>query len=169
MWVNAGIGWDQTCVQRLSRYDDHICTWSRLQYIQSSLGSWGGYESSGILASLPPNDLNSEQAAFWISNGLQVIYSFLYLLLIYNASLICMERDWARYETQRHKLRCTLVKGPAFEQSYFFQLPKWIIIPLMGFSSLMHWMLSQAISTRELIWSDVKGGVEVSQYEVMAR
>ena len=144
----------------------HDCSARLYDVLADSFGTWGGYGTSGTLAALAPDEPGSEQAAFWISNGAQLIYSTLYMLLIYNLTLISMEHDWGKLETQRRKLRCTIVKGKVFEQSYLLQLPKRIIIPAMVFSSLMHWLLAQAIGTREYIWSDLEGNVMHSQYEV---
>jgi hypothetical protein len=135
-------------------------------------GGWGGFNESISLANLPPDDLVSETAAFMIANGAQLIYSLLYLLLIYNLTLISMERDWGSFESTRQKLRCTIYKGRGFAQSYLLQLPKRVLFPLMGFSAMMHWLLGQAIATKEWVWSNpgnrtfnIVGNVS-AQYEV---
>ena len=167
-WVQTGESWETSCVTHGSslRDDSLTCKMSKIQNQIFWLGSWGGFNTSGVLGTLPRDEISSEQTAFWISNGLQLIYSFLYLLLVYNITLISMEHDWAKFETGRHKLRCTIVSGSHFAQSYLLQLPRRVIIPLMCYSALFHWMLSQAVSTRETIWSDAKAGIETSQYEV---
>ena len=100
------------------------------------------------------NSIWSEQLSFVVSNGPQLLFSMLYLLLVYNITLISMERDWGKIEQERHWLRCTLLAGKAFKESYFLQLPKRVILPLMGLSSLMHWLLGPAIFTRETVWFD---------------
>ena len=41
-----------------------------------------------------------------------------------------------------------------------------ILLPLMGYASLMHWLLGQAISTTETIYTDPEYGVEHSLYFV---
>ena len=172
-WASVSSYYKRVCTECGASTDGSCggdCKYPLFDFLQQQIGTWGGFNSSGVIGLLPSNQLASEQAAFWISNGLQLVYSFLYILLIYNITLISMERDWAKFETGRHRLRCTIVRGPHFEESYLLQLPKRIIFPLMAFSSLMHWMLSQAVSTREKVWSNTKAGVEVSQYEVcMAR
>jgi hypothetical protein len=135
-------------------------------------GGWGGFNESISLADLPPDDLVSETAAFMIANGAQLIYSLLYLLLIYNLTLISMERDWGSFESTRQKPRCTIYKGRGFAQSYLLQLPKQVLFPLMGFSAMMHWLLGQAIVTKEWVWKnpgnkafDIVGNVS-AQYQV---
>jgi hypothetical protein len=118
------------------------------------------------LARLSPDSLNSEFMAFIISNGPQFLYSLLYLFLIYNLSLISMEHEWGTWETKRKRPRCTLVSGQPFEQSHFLQLPPKIVLPVMGYAALMHWLLGQAISAIETIFTDPENGVEHSYYVV---
>lgn len=129
-------------------------------------GTWGGFSSSATLHTLPPDKLSSEILAFLISNGPQFMYSLLYLMLIYNLSLIRMEHEWGQWETTRKKPRCTIVSGKAFEESYFMQLPGKLIVPLMIYASLMHWLLGQAISTTESIFTDPVHKIEHSIYAV---
>ncbi|MCJ1287577.1 hypothetical protein MMC26_006929 [Xylographa opegraphella] len=123
-------------------------------YLNDKFGGFGGFNTSVSLAALAPDNLGSEFLAFSIANGAQFLYSLLYLLLIYNVTLISMEHDWGTLEKRRQKLRCTIVKGGGFAQSYLLQLPKRVLFPAMGFSALMHWLLGQAISTIEITWAD---------------
>ncbi|KAF7880702.1 uncharacterized protein EAF01_011971 [Botrytis porri] len=136
------------------------------QTLKQNFGTWGGFSSSATLASLPPDKISSELIAFAISNGAQFLFSLLYLLLIYNITLISMEHEWGTFETQRQKLRATIVSGTPFSQSYFLQLPSKILIPLMIFASAMHWLLGESISTVESIYTDPTYGVEHSVYFV---
>ena len=148
--------------------DPDFCSIGRKEYLNGLFGGFGGFNSSVTLASLPPDSLQSEQLSFIISNGAQLIYSVLYLLLIYNLTLISMEHDWGKYEHGRYRPRCTVVRGDAFEQSYLLQLPRTVIFPLMAFSAVMHWLLGQAISTRETVWYDPTINVLHSKYDVSA-
>jgi len=104
--------------------------------------------------------------AFAISNGAQFLFSLLYLLLVYNFTLISMEYEWGGFETKRKKLRCTLASGHAFEQSYFLQLPSKVLIPMMIYASGMHWLLGESVNTIESIFSDPKNHIERSIYYV---
>ena len=139
---------------------------------QTASGKWGGFNASRLLASLPHDKLLSETTAFTIANAAQLLYSLLYLLLIYNITLISAEFDWGSFEFSKKRLRCTLVKGSRFDQSYLLQLPAWVIFPLMVLSALMHWLLSQSISTLETVrWShgDEKlgmNGIKIQEYHV---
>lgn len=67
------------------------------------------FSSPQRFAEVPGKDFWSELGAFFISNGLQLIYSALYLLLIYNITLISIENDWGQLEKKRGRLRCTIV------------------------------------------------------------
>ena len=130
------------------------CVGQMGHYLARQYGSFGGFESTATLGYLPMDKANSELMAFAISNGAQLLYSLLYLLLVYNLTLISMEYDWGDLEKRRARLRCTLVRGSEFRQSYLLQLPKAVLYPMMAFSSVMHWLLGQAISTKEIIWAD---------------
>lgn len=136
------------------------------EYVKERHGTWGGFSSSGTLASLTADSLGSEFTAFAISNGARFLYSLLYLILIYNLTLISMEHELGSWETKRKRPRCTIVSGRTFEQSYFLQLPSKLLLPLMGYAALMHWLLGQAISTIETIYTDPVHGVEHSIYFV---
>lgn len=148
---SEAVHFKETC----NRYpDDTTCGPGLYSSLKQSFGTFGGLQGSGYLSSLPSDSLSSEMLTFVISNGAQLLYSLLYLLLIYNITLISMERDWGNFEKKRLRLRCTLVKGDGFEQSYLLQLPKKVLYPMMTFSATMHWLLGQAISTTETIWVD---------------
>ncbi|KAL2071138.1 hypothetical protein VTL71DRAFT_12373 [Oculimacula yallundae] len=158
--------WHRSCHNPKYRSLHSICEHSVADEVKQKYGTWGGFSSSATLSALPPDSLGSEFMAFAISNGAQFLYSLLYLLLIYNLSLISMEHEWGQWEMKRKRPRCTIVSGRPFEQSYFLQLPWKVMAPLMGFASLMHWLLGQAISTVETIYLDPVHGVEHSIYFV---
>ena len=163
-------------VKKICEYEPasgSVCAMGLRKWLEISFGGFGGFNSQALIGTLPRGQMNSEMLAFVISNGAQFLYSLLYLLVIYNFTLISMEHDWGKLERERSILRCTIAKGPAFRQSYLLQLPKWVIFPIMAFSSLMHWLLSQAITTREVQWAydpppDARNAKswEFSQYEV---
>ncbi|OCK75622.1 hypothetical protein K432DRAFT_361762 [Lepidopterella palustris CBS 459.81] len=140
------------------QYDEAIhnglCEMAGTKKFALMSGGWGGFNSSIVATGLPVDSLGSEMLSFCISNGAQFIYSLLYLMLVYNVTLICQERDWGNLETGRHRLRCTIVKGESFCQDYLLQLPKRVLFPVMGYSVLTHWMLGEALSTQESIWRD---------------
>ncbi|KAL8948634.1 MAG: hypothetical protein Q9222_005199 [Ikaeria aurantiellina] len=151
-------GWIEACDKGVS------------YYLKYKFGYFGGFDTAAPLGNLAMNSLNSEIAAFAISNGAQLLYSLLYLLLIYNFTLITMEHDWGKLERNRDRVRATIVEGEGFKQSYLLQLPKRVLYPMMVFSALMHWLLGQSISTKETIWSDTSDPAhpfEASRYDIV--
>ncbi|KAK8162729.1 hypothetical protein BKA80DRAFT_310219 [Phyllosticta citrichinensis] len=99
--------------------------------------------------------LGAEISAFATSNGAQLIYSMLYLLLLYNISLICMEYEWGDFEKGPRRLRCTIVKSEVFEQSYLLQMPAKIMLPIAVYSTTMHWLFGLAIYADEIVMESV--------------
>lgn len=98
---------------------------------------------------LTGDSLGLELLVMCLSNFPQLFFSVLYLLLIYNITLINMEYEWGKMETTGGRLRCSLVVGNQFDQSYYFNLPKKVLIPIIGFSIFTHWIISLAIQTTE--------------------
>ncbi|KAH7064738.1 hypothetical protein B0J12DRAFT_9729 [Macrophomina phaseolina] len=123
------------------------------------------FASSQVFATMRVDSLWGEIAAFLISNGAQLLYSCLYLLLIYNVTLISMENEWGKFEKRRQRLRCTIVKSERFDESYFLQLPKRILFPIMAYSVIMHWLLGLAILAKEDILYD--GYSMFSRYSIV--
>lgn len=135
---------------RCNRGGAQCTTPSRAELLKARYGTFGGFNSSA--ASPLMDNVTSEGTAFLVANAAQLLYSGIYLLLTYNLTLISMELDWGRLETTRKRLRCTLVRGAGFKESYILQLPKKILLPMMVFSSTMHWLLGQALSARETVY-----------------
>ncbi|KAF2471018.1 uncharacterized protein BDR25DRAFT_223902 [Lindgomyces ingoldianus] len=156
----------QKCDEYSERGYNEWCNMSSTAQFNQVSGGWGGFNQSLTVASLLPDRLGNEIISFCISNGAQFIYSLLYLMLIYNITLISQEYDWGKLEWERRRLRCTIVKGDCFSQDYLLQLPKQILFPIMGYSVLTHWMLGEALQTQEAIWrEDIPGRhVEHSKY-----
>ncbi|KAI4098222.1 MAG: hypothetical protein L6R37_006592 [Teloschistes peruensis] len=156
--------------KRLSSEWVSRCDRGMAHYLKYKFGYFGGFDTAASIGRLEINSVNSEIEAFAISNGLQLLYSILYLLMIYNFTLITMEHDWGKFERVRDRLRCTIVEGEGLKQSYLLQLPKRVLYPMMGFSALMHWLLGQSISTKETIWADFNDPSnhwEASQYDIV--
>lgn len=107
------------------------CKKGLTHYLKYKFGYFGGFDTAASLGGLRMDSLSSEMAAFAISNGTQLLYSVLYLLLIYNFTLITMEHDWGKLEKERDRVRCTIVEGEGFKQSYLLQLPKRVLYPMM--------------------------------------
>lgn len=149
-----------------STSENSFCEGGIKNYLKAGYGTFGGIGGSASLGGLGSDSMTSEILAFGISNGAQLLYAILYLLLIYNITLIVMEHRWGKFGEQRQRLRCTLVRGSNFDQSYLLQLPKKVLYPAMVFSSTMHWLLGQAISTQEAIYQNPTTHQEHSVYFV---
>jgi hypothetical protein len=147
------------------------CSLSDTARFEQLSGGWGGFNRSLTAAALEPDRLSNEVLSFAISNGAQFIYSLLYLMMIYNITLISQEHTWGKLEYGRKRLRTTLVAGESFAQDYLLQLPKKILFPTMVYSVLTHWMLGEALQTQEAIWLENADGrhVEHSRYNVCLR
>lgn len=92
-------------------------------------------------------DFSQLDSTYWtliLTNSLQLIFSFLYLL--YNATYTSMLQDaeWAEYTTRRKPLRVTTPREKQ-RSTYYLQLPYRYALPLMGASAVMHWFISQSI------------------------
>ncbi|KAL1801259.1 hypothetical protein ACET3X_001601 [Alternaria dauci] len=142
------------------------CDMSSTEYFETISGGFGGFNRSLTLTSLPPDNMSHEFIAFAISNAAQFIYSLLYLMMIYNITLISQESDWGKLEYRRKRIRTTLVSGTSFNETYLLQLPKKILFPIMAYSTLTHWMLGEALQAHEAIWIEYNDGrhVEHSKY-----
>lgn len=101
------------------------------------------------LTPIPVSSLLIELLVMLVTNFPQFFFSILYLFLIYNLTLINMEYEWGRMETKRSRLRCSIVVGKQFDQSYYLSLPKKVLIPTMSFSALVHWIVSLAFQVTE--------------------
>ncbi|KAJ4988130.1 hypothetical protein SVAN01_06382 [Stagonosporopsis vannaccii] len=144
------------------------CSMSESDRFADLSGGWGGFNRSLVAASMEPDRLSNEVMSFAISNGAQFLYSLLYLMMIYNVTLVSQERDWGKLEYGRKRLRTTIVAGESFAQDYLLQLPKKILFPTMAYSVLTHWMLGEALQTQEAVWLEDADGrhVEHSKYNI---
>ncbi|KAF2182554.1 hypothetical protein K469DRAFT_586165 [Zopfia rhizophila CBS 207.26] len=166
--VGVGVAYDSmrdNCDDEYA-YQFSYCSKSPTSQFAMVSGGFGGFNRSLTAATLAPDRLSNELISFCISNGAQFIYSLLYLMLIYNITLVSQEYDWGKLEYERRRLRCTIVKGECFSQDYLLQLPKKILFPIMAYSTLTHWMLGEALQTQEAIWKEDSNGrsVEHSKY-----
>ncbi|KAG9187589.1 hypothetical protein G6011_05460 [Alternaria panax] len=164
---SAATDWNKDCQDPESRYYmESECDMTSAQYFESISGGFGGFNRSLTVTSLTPDNLSNELIAFSISNAAQFIYSLLYLMMIYNITLISQESDWGKLEYRRKRIRTTLVSGTSFNQTYLLQLPKKILFPIMAYSTLTHWMLGEALQAHEAIWIEYSSErhVEHSKY-----
>ena len=102
-----------------------------------------------------------------LANLPQTILSFLYLT--YNALFTCMlvAKEWNQFAHKRKTLR---VSDPVEEQrsTYWLQLPYTYSIPLLIMSSLLHWLVSQALFFVRIEEVDTKTVVTSCGYSPIA-
>ncbi|KIW14026.1 hypothetical protein PV08_06807 [Exophiala spinifera] len=79
-----------------------------------------------------------------LANFPQTIFSFLYLNLNGLLTSMFLASEWSDFANERKHLRVSKPKGSQ-RSTHFLQLPYKVAIPLMVFSGLLHWLISQAI------------------------
>lgn len=100
------------------------CVGQMGHYLAQQFGSFGGFESTATIGNLPMDEASSEVMAFAISNGAQLLYSLLYLLLIYNLTLISMEYDWGKLRSGEPAYAVHLYEVQNSHNHTFFSFPK---------------------------------------------
>ena len=97
-----------------------------------------------------------------LANAAQVILSLLYLS--YNSLFTCqlLSREWTSYTTKRKPLRVTSPIGRQ-RSTYFLQLPYTYSLPLMAFSGVLHWLVSQSIFLARVSFYDESGQIDPTQ------
>ncbi|KPI43030.1 uncharacterized protein AB675_1873 [Cyphellophora attinorum] len=83
-------------------------------------------------------------AAVFAANAPQAIMSFLYINLNAYLTVMWLASEFTDFATERKPLRVSRPKGLQ-RGTHFLQLPYKISLPLMIFSALLHWLLSQSI------------------------
>jgi hypothetical protein len=80
-----------------------------------------------------------------VANLPQLILSFAYFT--YNALFTAMLAglEWSQMAWQKKSLRVSQKRQGEQRSSYFLQLPYRYAVPLLGFSAVMHWLISQSI------------------------
>jgi hypothetical protein len=91
------------------------------------------------------------------ANSAQVILSFVYF--VYNGMFTCMSLgvEWQMYMHESKGLRVSSVPTGAQRSTYFLHLPYRFALPLMGMSTLLHWLLSQSlflVYIESYVWDD---------------
>lgn len=96
-------------------------------------------------------------ATVLIANLPQLLLSFLYLILNSLVTSMALSAEWARFAHQRRALRVSFPLGDQ-RSTYFLQLPYRLSIPLLAFSTLLHWLVSQSIFIAQV--NDISPGEE---------
>lgn len=93
---------------------------------------------------LPRQGYSALIVSVLISNSPQIILSIIYLVFNSLCTKLFLALEWSSYAHFRKPLR---VSHPCGDQrsTYFLQIPYRFGIPLMAYSALLHWLVSQSI------------------------
>lgn len=80
-----------------------------------------------------------------VANLPQTIFSFIYLHLNGVLTSMWLGSEWSDFASERKALRVSKPKGSLQRGTHFLQLPYKVAVPLMAFSGLFHWLISQSI------------------------
>ncbi|KIW28005.1 uncharacterized protein PV07_07697 [Cladophialophora immunda] len=132
----------------------------------SSLWSIGFGSPSGrtlITSSASESGTSSLIANVVLANTPQLILSLLYFT--YNGLFTCMllAHEWTSYSLSRKSLRVSSSRPQGTQRSgYFLQLPFRFGLPLVLFSLMLHWLVSQSLFVVNVTMTDYTGA-EVTQ------
>jgi hypothetical protein len=113
---------------------------------------------SGWNVGLKGSDACKILSSILIANLPQTILSFLYLNLNGLLTSMWLADEWSHFATERKSLRVSKPKGKQ-RSTHFLQLPYKIAAPLMVFSGLLHWMISQSIFLAVVAEYDPSGAI----------
>ncbi|KAF5382399.1 hypothetical protein D9757_009779 [Collybiopsis confluens] len=109
--------------------------------------------------SLPSVGYTAILTSVLISNSPQLILSMIYLVFNSLCTKMFLAREWASYAHSRKPLRVSSPQGKQ-RSTYFLQIPYRFGIPLMAYSALLHWLVSQSIFLVQVVYyydSEVTG------------
>ncbi|KXX74328.1 hypothetical protein MMYC01_209950 [Madurella mycetomatis] len=98
-----------------------------------------------------------------LANCPQTVMSLLYFTYNGLFTTIALGTEWDGYASKRKGLRVSTSRPAGAQRStYFLQLPYRYSIPLLIFSGLLHWLISQSIFLvfLEVYWNPVEEGLE---------
>jgi hypothetical protein len=95
-------------------------------------------------------------ASVLVANVPQIILSFLYLLVNGTLTSMLLADEWSDFAHERKSLRVSDPK-PGQRATYFLQLPYRYAVPLMTFSGVLHWSVSQSIFLAQVATFSSKG------------
>ncbi|KIK53477.1 hypothetical protein GYMLUDRAFT_178990 [Collybiopsis luxurians FD-317 M1] len=100
---------------------------------------------------VPSQGYGALLAAVLISNSPQLILSMIYLVFNSFCTTLFLALEWSSFAHSRKPLR---VSNPRGEQrsTYFLQIPTRFGLPMMAYSVLLHWLVSQSIFLVEVVY-----------------
>lgn len=142
--------------------------------IQNPFSSFGSFNEEAVLNIFPWGQYTTLKAGDFSSNKIliamvavanipQVLVSFLYFA--YNTVYTSMVSadEWSRFTTQRKTLRTTDPVGLQ-RSTYWLSLPWTYALPLSAASSVLHWLISQALFVARTEILNTEGETEPISY-----
>ncbi|KAE9399343.1 hypothetical protein BT96DRAFT_1019516 [Gymnopus androsaceus JB14] len=106
---------------------------------------FGRAQSETIIGwDLPTQGYDALLVSVLISNSPQIILSVIYLVFNSLCTKLFLALEWSSYAHFRKPLRVSHPRGDQ-RSTYFLQIPYRFGIPLMAYSALLHWLVSQSI------------------------
>ncbi|KIK53473.1 hypothetical protein GYMLUDRAFT_178943 [Collybiopsis luxurians FD-317 M1] len=146
--------WIWTILLYVSTFQCHIILiyerYTKLSDISNFTALWqlgiGKIHSETIISSwaLPTQGYGALIASVLVANSPQLILSMIYIVFNNLCTTFFLAREWLSYASSHKPLR---VSSPEGEQrsTYFLQIPYRFGLPLMAYSALLHWLVSQSI------------------------
>ncbi|KAF5381869.1 hypothetical protein D9757_008364 [Collybiopsis confluens] len=102
---------------------------------------------------IPTDGYSALVASVLVSNSPQLILSIIYLLFNSLCTKVFLAREWFSYSRARKPLRVSIPEG-AQRSTYFLQIPYRFGLPLMAYSTILHWLVSQSIFLVQVTYYD---------------
>ncbi|KAF5381868.1 hypothetical protein D9757_008367 [Collybiopsis confluens] len=103
---------------------------------------------------IPTEGYSALLASVLVSNSPQLILSMIYLVFNSLCTKMFLAREWSSYSHARKPLRVSAPRGVQ-RSTYFLQIPYRFGLPLMGYSALLHWLVSQSIFPVQVTYRDL--------------
>ncbi|KAF5378412.1 hypothetical protein D9757_011163 [Collybiopsis confluens] len=93
---------------------------------------------------VPKEGYGALLASALVANSPQLFLSLVYLLFNSLCTKVFLAREWFSYAHTRKPLRVSSPQGKQ-RSTYSLQMPYRFVLPLMAYSTLVHWLLSQSL------------------------
>ncbi|KAH8817584.1 hypothetical protein DL96DRAFT_1751300 [Flagelloscypha sp. PMI_526] len=100
-----------------------------------------------------------------VANSPQLLFSFLYLIFNTLFTSMSLAIEWSRYHQHPRSLRVSHRKGEQ-RSTYFLQIPYRLGIPVMIFSTVLHWLISQSIFLAKIDDMNFPNSVSTCGYSI---
>ncbi|KAH8797110.1 hypothetical protein DL96DRAFT_1540821 [Flagelloscypha sp. PMI_526] len=113
-----------------------------------------------------PSEDKATLLSILIANSPQLILSFLYVVFNILFTSMSLAIEWSRYHQRPRSLRVSHQKGEQ-RSTYFLQIPYRLGIPVMIFSVVLHWLISQSIFLAKIDDNDFTHSTSTCGYSIL--